>query len=172
MNRFSVNGDGKAHASNGRKQPATTGPAPASSGDVQIVREQQLIKSLTDRYDEIESLWTNAEEDLKQFRIPRSVEHCYESDYDHGIPMHFSLSWTRYGKSWRICHEQRTSYSEVDEGRQDEVEWKPIIECPLDLRLHMIREFEKLRTKVIDAAQKAVPELDDAISQFRHILHK
>ena len=122
------------------------------------------------RYDEIEALWKQAEEDLKRFRIPHAVQHCYFSDYDHGYPEHHALWWTRHGKAWRIVHEIRTAYSEVDDKHPDECEWKPITECPLDLRLAMIAEFKNLRQKVVEAAEQAVPTLDEAISSFRKIL--
>src|SRR5262249_39199463 len=122
------------------------------------------------RYDQIEALWTEAEEDLKRFRVPHRVEHCYYSNYDYDYPIHQSLWWTRYGKGWRIVHEVRTAYSEIDEKHHDECEWKPITECPLDQRLAMIAEFENLRQKVIEAAETAVPTLDEAISSFRKIL--
>jgi hypothetical protein len=170
MNRFSVNGDGKGRPPNDRISPTKGAAKPARPDNPQADREEQVIKSLRERYDQIEALWTEAEEDLKRFRVPHRVEHRYYSDYEHGYPEHHGLWWTRYGKGWRIVHEVRTAYSEVDDKRPDECEWKPITECPLDLRLAMIAEFENLRKKVIDAAEKAVPALDDAIYSFRKIL--
>ena len=165
-NRFSTNGDGKDRAPNDRIFSHLDGHQPAHP-DTQ--HEQQIIEALTGRYDQIEALWNKAEEDLKRFRIPHAVEHCYASDYE-GYPTHYSLVWMRYGKGWRICHEVRTAYSEIDEKHPDECEWKPIIECSLDVRLAMIPHFEALRKKVIEAAEKAVPTLDEAISSFRKIL--
>ena len=165
-NRFSMSGDGKKRPPNNR---ISDGQPPDNPQDE---REQQIIEALKDRYNQIEALWTEAEEDLKSFRVPHRVEHCYYSDYDHGYPLHQSLWWTRYGKGWRIVHEVRTAYSEIDEKHEDECEWKPIIEWPLDVRLSMIPEFEHLRKKVIEAAENAVPTLDEAISSFRTILKR
>ena len=160
-----LNGDGKKRPS-GNRISSTDAQTPAQPAN----REQQIIEALKGRYDEIEALWNKAEEDLKRFRIPHAVEHCYFSDYDHSYPIHHALWWTRYGKEWRICHEQRTAYSEVDDKHPDECDCKPITECSLNLRLAMISEFENLRRKVIEAAEKAVPTLDEAISNFRTIL--
>lgn len=167
--RFSTNGDGKKPAPKNRISPVD-GQRPAHPDNPETEREQQIIEALKGRYDQIEALWEQAEEDLKQFRVPHRVEHCYYSDYDHGYPFHQSLWWTRYGKGWRIVHEARTAYSEIDEKHDDECEWKPITECPLDLRLAMIAEFGNLRKKVVEAAEKAVPTLDEAISSFRKTL--
>jgi hypothetical protein len=167
--RFSTNGDGKKPVPKNRISP-TDGHTPAHPDKPQAEREQQIIKALKGRYDEIEALWNKAEEDLKRFRIPHAVQHCYFSDYDHGYPEHHVLWWMRYGKAWRIVHEIRTGYSEFDDKRDDECEWKPITECPLDLRLAMIAEFQNLREKVVEAAEQAVPTLDEAISSFRKIL--
>jgi hypothetical protein len=169
--RFSVNGDGKKPGPKNRISPVD-GQKPAPPDNQQYEGEQQIIKSLKGRYDEIEALWNKAEEDLKRFRIPHGVQHCYFSDYESGWPEHHALWWMRYGKAWRIVHEIRTGYSEFDDKRQDECEWKPITECPLDLRLAMISEFENLRQKVIEAAEQAVPTLDEAISRFRTILKR
>ena len=157
--RFSTNGDGKRPTPKNRIS-SVDGQPPAHPGNPQNEREQQII----------EALWTEAEDDLKRFRVPHRVEHCYYSDYDHGYPQHQSLCWTRYGKGWRIVHEVRTAYSEIDEKHDDECEWKPITECPLDLRLAMIGEFQNLRKKVVEAAEQAVSTLDEAISSFRKIL--
>jgi hypothetical protein len=170
MNRSSMNGDGKSRPPNDRISADAGSNKPVRPSNPDNQREQQIIDALKGRYDEIEALWKQAEEDLKRFRIPHAVEHFYLSDYDHGWPEHHVLCWMRYGKAWRIVHETRTAYSEVVDNRPDECEWKPITECPLDLRLAMIAEFENLRRKVVEAAEQAVPTLDNAISSFHKIL--
>jgi hypothetical protein len=167
--RFSTNGDGKSRTPKDRMSPVD-GQTFAHPDNPQDEREQQIIKALKGRYDEIEALWKQAEEDLKRIRIPQPVEHCYFSEYEHSYPIHYSLWWMRYGKEWRICHGQVNAYSEVNEKHPDECEWKAITECPLNLRLRMISEFENLRRKVIEAAENAIPTLDEAISRFRKIL--
>ena len=169
--RFSTNGDGKKRPPNNRIS-SVDGQPPSPPDNPKDKHEQQIIKALKGRYDQIEALWTEAEEHLKRFRIPHAVQHCYFRDYEHGWPEHHVLWWMRYGKAWRIVHETRTAYSEVDDKHPDECDWKPITECPLDLRLAMISEFENLRQKVIEAAEQAVPTLDEAISSFRTILKR
>jgi hypothetical protein len=167
--RFSVNGDGKKRPPSNRISPVD-GQRSVHPNNPEPEREKQIIEALKVRYDEIEALWTQAEEDLKRFRVPYGVDHCYDSDYDGGCPTHYVLWWVRHGKAWRICHEVRWAHSEIDEKHHDENDLKPITECPLDLRLRMISEFEHLRKKVVEAAENAVPTLDEAISNFRKVL--
>jgi hypothetical protein len=135
------------------------------------IEEEEEEKGLEEgRQDEIEALGEQAEEDLKRFRVPDGVEHRYYSDYDRGSPLHHSWCWGRYGKGWRIVYQIPTASSEIDETHDDVFECKPITECALDLRLAMIPEFESLRQKVVEAAEKAVPTRDEAISRCRKSL--
>lgn len=163
--RFSKNGDGKNRAPNDRISASIGGQKTAQSTTLEDDREQQIIKALTGRYDEIEALWNEAEEDLKRFRVPYPVVDWYATDDLTQPNISYGLGFVRYGKGWRICH------GDYYEGcYPDEPDWKPIIECPLDIRIKMIARFETLRKKVIDAAENAVPRLDKAIASFRKIL--
>jgi hypothetical protein len=165
MDQPSRNGDGKDRAPSKRISSSLGGQKPSQ-------HEQDVIKALTVRYDEIETLWKQAEEDLKRFRVPYAVEHWYSSQYEGSPPIHYGLSWTRYGKAWRICHVEHEAQSEFGNAppEYDRYEYTPIIDCPLALRLSMIDEFRKLRQMVVEAAQKTVPELDEAIANFREVL--
>jgi hypothetical protein len=165
--RFSTNGDGKEPAPKNRISSTLGSQKPNQSENE---REQQIIKALKGRYDQIEALWNEAEKDLKRFRVARTVRYLYHSDYDGGCPIHYHLTFGRYGKDWRICYERVFAYSEFDDKRDDEVECKPVIEWPLEVRLAMMSHFESLREKVIEEAEKIVPELDDAISNFRKMV--
>jgi hypothetical protein len=160
--RFSLNGDG--HARPHKNRISHTGSQePAHPDDA-------LPMALRRRYDEIETLWEEAEEDLKRFRIPHTVEYLYSTD-DRGHPVyHFFLGFLKYGKQWRICHGFCQDHGFPAGDLPEERNWTPLIECPLDLRLRMMDEFENLHKKVIEVAEKLVPELDERISSFRRIL--
>jgi hypothetical protein len=160
--RFSKNGDGKDHA-----------PTPRISAplDAEQHREQQIIKNITGRYDQIELLWNEAEEDLKRFRVPHSVDYVYdEEDYQGGniCPRAYFLGWMRYGKGWRICCGYRAEH--LDNDRYYELDYKPVTECTLDTRVAMMHHYKALREKVVATAEGAVPQLDEAIANFRQIL--
>ena len=85
--RFSVNGDGKKRPPSNRISPVD-GQRSAHLNNPEAEREQQIIEALKGRYDEIEALWTQAEEDLKRFRIPHAVVHFYASDDEGGYPIY------------------------------------------------------------------------------------
>ena len=153
MNRFSMNGDGKKRVPNDRIS-STDGHTPNNPNDE---REQHVIKALKERYDEIEALWNDAEEDLKRFRVPHAVPCHYDSNHEGNCPIYYSLWWMKYGKGWRIVHEERYAYSEFDDKREDECEWKPIIECPVALRTSMIAMFASLRPARTATARHAAP---------------
>jgi hypothetical protein len=150
--RFSMNGDGKK-------------PAPAEE------QEKKIIEALTGRYDELEQLWEKAEKDLKRFRVPHDIRHRYLTKYlgedPEGPAFQFYLGFVKYGKGWRICH---GCY--FDEDRDGDIDWKPVIESTVDVRLETIPHFEELRKKVIEAAEKCVPKLDKAIAEFRTVLKR
>src|SRR5688572_19076487 len=116
MNQFSSNGDGKDRTPNNRISSHLDGQRPAHPDNQ---HEQLTIQALTDRYDQIEALWNEAEDDLKRFRVPYPIEYCYDTDSDHGPTVEYALCWMRYGKAWRICHLTRTRYSDFDDTRED-----------------------------------------------------
>jgi hypothetical protein len=165
MSQSSRNGDGKDRAPFNRISSDLGGQKPSQ-------HEQQIIDALKVRYDEIEALWNQAEEDLRRFRVPYSVEHWYSRPGEGTPPLYCGLAWTKHGKAWRICHVEREARSEYSNTppEYDPYEWTPIIDCPLALRLSMIDQFAKLRQAVIEAAEKTVPKLDEAIANFRGVL--
>ncbi len=165
--RFSKNGDGKNRPPKAGIPAGIGGQKATQSNNLENDREQHVITTLTERYDEIEALWNEAEEDLKRFHVPYPVVYWYatgiheESNGQYG----YGLGFVRYGKGWRICH------GEYFEGAHpDEPDWKPVIECPVDIRIKMMGHFETLRKKVIETAENAVPKLDKAIASFRKVL--
>jgi hypothetical protein len=165
--RFSANGDGKPRPSNNRISATGAGRPPAQPINPNE-RDEQIIKSLRERYDEIEAIWEEREADLSRFPIPEAAELYLGTDSDGGgAPMQYYLAFMRYGKGWRICHGWRICYSEVDSRLHDEENFRPVIECPLDVRLSMLEQFEELRKKVIEVAEAAVPKMDTVIAKFR-----
>jgi hypothetical protein len=133
--------------------------------------EQEIIKEVRKRYSELEDLWDEAEKDLRRFRVYRPVKHSYngrnmipdDPDSPYGCEY---LSWRRYGKAWRICHGTYFDESPPEENS----DWTPVVDCPVDVRVEAIAQFQGLREAVIKAAEASVPELDKAICKFRNVL--
>lgn len=134
--------------------------------------ERELVKVVGTKYDALNALWNKAEGSLKKFMVPHHVEHCFESYVDdsdanhqqYGIETCRSISWAKYGGSWRLCHE--IYYSDHPE----QVSIRPVTECSADIRLDLVKHFPRLREMVIEAAQKNIQSLDSAIAEFTDIL--
>ena len=150
--RFSMNGDGKHR--------------PTDQND----RKRQVIEDLTGRFKELNSLWLDAEAGLKKFPLPVDAIFKYSTQYSYpaeaaGDESRSYLGFVKWGSGWRICHG-----TDWDQEPEVGVDWKPITECSLDLRLQMIRHIADLRGEVLRAAEACVPKLDQAISGFRDAL--
>jgi hypothetical protein len=132
------------------------------------------VGQLNERYKELAALWESAEERLQRFRIAKdvavhlnTVKEYLDPDgieptgeqYDH------YLGFARCASGWRICY--GTSYSRDPAG---EIDWKPVAECRLETRLEAIQHLDKLREKVIQAADETVPQLDEALAKLRNTL--
>lgn len=152
--RFSLNGDGK--------HPQE--PQPDQ-------RKKQVVEALSKRYKELNKLWEDAEKDLKQIPIPVDVSFCYKSvsadppDEPRGEEIHDYLGFVRSKGGWRICYG-----SSHDGFPQYEIDWKPITESGVDLRLEAVPHIGKLRELVLKVAEECVPKLDEAIAALRSTL--
>jgi hypothetical protein len=151
--RFSIKGDGK--------HPQE--PQPDQ-------RKKQVVEALSKRYKELNELWEAAEDDLKQVPVPVDVFVCYKSEIadPHNDPLgerdqiHDNLGFVRSKGGWRICH------GNSHDGFPDyEIDWKPITECSVDLRLEAVPHIGELRERVLKAAEECVPKLDKAIADLR-----
>lgn len=169
--RFSMNGDGKKRPPSDRISVNVDGQQPAQPAKPENRREAEIILALRGRYDAIEALWNEAEEDLKSFRIPHDVLYPYRTEIseDERNPAYiYYLGFVRYGKGWRICHGSRDDYPLTPDDH--DFGWKPIIECTLDVRVETFDHFAGLRKKVIESAVNAIPRLDEKIARFRKVL--
>jgi hypothetical protein len=132
-------------------------------------RKKQLAEALGKRYSELSKLWEDAEADLREIPIPVDVRFCYRSVItDAAKPgedqIHSYLGFVRSKGGWRIC------YGTADVPSQFEIEWKPITECRVDIRLEAVPHIGKLRELVLKAGEECVPALDKAISDLRNAL--
>ena len=165
--RFSLNGDGKQVPLN----PISPDGQESAPPDNPNFREEQIISALRGRFDDLKQLWQDAEEELRRFRLPHGAEYCYASDEEAHPYCCYFLGFVRYGKWWRICHGYCSTHEPPDRALPSERNWKPITECPFDLRLKMIDVFDNLRAQVIQEAEKAIPGLDQALTRFRRFLN-
>ena len=110
--------------------------------------EQRNAKAINDAaplYERINNAWAKAEEYIRDIGVLAPVEFCYDEDEVQAFGVQ-----KRKGK-WRIC------VGEYD--NNDNVEWTPISDCSLDLRVTMMAHVPSLIEKVVEENELAVPSL-------------
>ena len=124
-------------------------------------RAESARETLFGRYDELNALWLQAEEQLTQFHIPRPVYHQFDEYQDPGNPPGAMtskyLSLQKVKGKWRICYGLCDDWCDHDYG------WTPITECSAQVRVEAARHLEKLREKVVKSAEDFIPKVDEAI---------
>ena len=143
-------------------------PAPKKgASDSADSREHELIANLNGRYDEINKLWTQAEQRLKRFPIPTDVHVVINSNPASNDPredrsISEALGYVKSCGGWRIC------FGTYHDGYPDEDwSWKPLLDCSLDVRISAIPHLTKLKGGVVEAAEKSIATLDAGISELR-----
>ena len=150
--RFSTNGDGKHGHSQFNE------------------RKRQVITDLSVRFAELNKLWRVAEEELQKIPIPVDVLLMYASeDTNEDRPdrarISFYLGFVKSAGGWRICHGQtHDDFPEYGYG------WKPITECPLDVRVKAVPHIGMLRERVLQVAEECLPRIDKAIANLRNAI--
>lgn len=157
----------------------TTTPNPNTvSVKSQALADADLGKQINSKYDQLNQLWVKAEDNLRQFQAPYTVEYRYQSYVDHEVAEHVAnnlkthdcLGWTRIGTQWRICIASYTDSPFGDDEYGPCIDWKPITESAIWYRQSMTTHFPKLRDKVIEAAKNTLQEIEDAISELSSML--
>ena len=136
-------------------------PPASASAESAPQSEEELQKLIAKRYDQLNALWTKAEESLRKFLVPEAICHRYDTDMDDfGNETRYFISWEKCNGTWRLC------FDAVDTRDPDPGCGKPVTECSVEIRLELVQHFPALREKVIEAARKNVQTLDKAISDM------
>ena len=73
------------------------------------------------------------------------------------------LGLYEHDEKWRICHA-------VDVGAiAGPIELRPLSDCPIDMRIEAIPFLRELHQAVIEAKEKWVPEVDEAIQELKQL---
>lgn len=119
--------------------------------------EASLPTTIREKYNKLERLWIAAEESLRAFCVPCSVEYALGRFERDGVTCHHALRWARSNGTRRICYE-------VWSDTWPESELKPILECTVEVRAAMAEHFASLRDAVIAAARVEISRLEAAIT--------
>ncbi len=134
-------------------------------------RAQKVRKELFSRYDQLNSLWEKAEQQLCKNHIPRAVLFHFGSyDINPGerdvTQMLQCLGLQKIKGKWRISYVEFPDWCE--ECQSDW--WTPIIDCSAEIRVQAAKHLSAFRKYAIESAEAFVPEVDDAIQQLSSAL--
>lgn len=133
-------------------------------------RAQIARDALFNRYDTLNALWLNAEEQLTQFHIPRPVYYTYDKYQDPndelGALTCKRLGLRRIRGKWRICYEL------YEEWHDRELGWTPITECSADIRVEAAKHLDGLREAVVKFAEDFIPKVDEAVKVLADTLRQ
>ena len=179
--RFSLNGDGtpsqpppknskrKLTLRELREQREQQGAGSQPSPDD---AESRVAAELSEQYRQLAALWGNAEERLLKFRIPIDVrvpcgtwDDLLDQQGNSTPKVRSFLGFVKYGRGWRICWCQNH-----DHHPEHDWDWKPVVDCPVDVRREMFPHIDKLREAVVNAAKNSIPKLEKDIATFRKML--
>jgi hypothetical protein len=127
-------------------------------------------------YDELNALWKQAEEQLAAMRVSVWVEvelpvirggGAGSSDF-HEWDERDSLCWGKPDKEWRLCISTTRTYN-ID-NREDEWGIRPVAECSMEDRIKLVQHFPALKAKMVEARQKLIPVVADAIAALKNAL--
>jgi len=123
------------------------------------MRAEQARNQLFERYDQLNALWTNAEEVIGRFHIPVAVWYEYRTDLQHsGNPeTGHCLGVLKVKGKWRIYHR---TYCHLSDKESDVT---PITECSAETRVKTTEYLPKLLDRVVASAERFISRVDEAI---------
>lgn len=124
-------------------------------------------KSLSPRYDKLNSLWMEMEELFRLQHIPRNVwcEMASDSWYEEREGYKEYLVLAKHGGQWRICH-----YRGFAEDDFDPSLLKPIVEASGELRLRCIKYIRPLWTELLTCSSGFAKRLDEGIEELQSLI--
>ncbi len=154
MNRFSRNGK-------------ATPQSDAESGE--YVKNEVNIK-----LDRINDLWMKVEKKLLKEEPPRRITCNYDTvevdEYDPDMgcccgTARAYLGIQRHAGKWRICYA-----STWNKSGEDNLPWKPIVECDVGTRMDAVAGIDCLKREVANTRTFFIPKLDKTIDKLEQAL--
>lgn len=134
-------------------------PLPSSPPTLEE-RNKQAEKELATRYDALNQLFTQVEQALKALKPPHPVWYAYDRvPVEQGLERWQVLGLLRYQDKWRLCHAYDSDIDFMDD-------IKPIVECPIDVRIRAAKEVRHLQEKIVKSKEEYIPKVDEAIKEL------
>jgi hypothetical protein len=131
-------------------------------------RNSELNQSLESRLNQLNSAIEQQEKELKSMMVARDTFFCYRTgdELDGGRPVgehSWYVGMIRLKGGWRLCHAAHYFHYQ---GFEEDIEWKPLVECSIEERIEAAPHIEKLREAIVESKEKLMPELEQAISSL------
>lgn len=137
-------------------------------------RNQEINKALESRFAQLNSAIEAHEQKLKQMMVPKEVSIVYAS-YQDSDPASGQV-WGEYSShlgmvklrgAWRLCYAEHYLCYQAEE---TEIDWKPLVEASIEIRIEASKEIEKLREEIVKSKEALVPEIEQAIAKLAESL--
>ena len=129
------------------------------------------------QFSRLEEAWKKAEALLASSHVPCEVRvqvscHSVSNDIGPNERVTTYLAYRKVKGKWRISVVEETEFPDVPDevGLEPQIETKPVVECPVDVRLEMLDWFDKLYAEVVLATDRYVPKIAKAIKKFEEHL--
>jgi len=137
-------------------------------------RREESRETLFRLYDELNSLWLEAEKRLTEGHIPRSVCHVYaECELDWRGPNRGTISYClglqKVKGKWRICHSSYLAWCEPEPEGND---WTAIADCSAEIRVNAAEYLPGLEEEIVKSAEGFVPMVEKAIQTLQRSLNQ
>ncbi len=137
-------------------------------------RNLEINKALESRFAQLNSAIEAHEKKFKEMMVPKDtwiIYDCYQdADPASGQPWgeHQShVGMIKLRGAWRLCYaEHYLSYQH----EEPEVDWKPLVEASIEIRIEAAKHIEALREAIVKAKEELVPEVEKAIATLAQSL--
>ena len=140
----------------------------SDSAPLQNCTQSTTAQQLLEEFQLIEQVWKKAEDKLAETHVPVDVRiKVKDGVIENGSAVfgEFShyLAYTKVKGTRRVCWiSEEVYYNENDE----EAIVKPVVECPVDVRVEMFDWYPKLYAEAEAVAKSYVPKLREAREKF------
>lgn len=133
-------------------------------------RNKQTILQANPLFDELNSAWEKIEKFFRTQGIlqsaffPYGVETRWYNQAESEVVGEYLIGIQKVKGKWHVCYGTR------DLSDYEISDWTPIAECSTELRIELLNHVDKLFEKLVEANEKFVPEIEQAVAKSQAVL--
>lgn len=124
-----------------------------------VEQKEQLRNALFSRYDQLNDRITKAEKRLAAFHVPHTVSLQYDTAGDETDHVYLYIAIHKIKGEWRLCHA-------IVEHEYLEPNYKPLVDCSAWERVRASKHLHKLEGEIVNACERFVPKVDEAVAEL------